>query len=58
LEVFGRDETVVVLLTLQAERNGKSLSGEAVHVWRVENGKVVEGTVLYYDPYAVDEFWA
>jgi ketosteroid isomerase-like protein len=57
-DVFGRDETVVALLTLQAERNGKTFSGDAVQVWRVENGKAVEVVALNYDPYALDEFWS
>ena len=44
--VFGGDETVVGLATFQAERDGKTLSGDAVQVWRVENGKVVDGRVV------------
>jgi ketosteroid isomerase-like protein len=56
--VFGRDETVVGLATLEAERNGKTLSGDAVHVWRVENSKAVEVVMLYYGPYAAEEFYS
>jgi ketosteroid isomerase-like protein len=56
--VFGCDETVVGLATLQAERNGKTHSGDAVQVWKVKNGKAVEFVNLEYDPYAADEFWS
>jgi ketosteroid isomerase-like protein len=57
-DVFGRDENVVALVTYHAERNGKTISDDAVHVWRVENGKAVEDVILVYDPYAADEFWS
>jgi ketosteroid isomerase-like protein len=56
--VFGSDDTVVGLVTLQGERNGKTFVGDAAQVWRVEKGKAVEFVNLEYDPYATDEFWS
>jgi uncharacterized protein len=57
-DVVGFDGRVVALLTVQAERNGRRLSVDGVHVFRVENGKAVEALYIYDDPYAVDEFFS
>jgi ketosteroid isomerase-like protein len=57
-DIIGRDENVVALLTVSGERKGKKYSANGVDVWRVENGKAVEGITLSYDLYSADEFWS
>jgi uncharacterized protein len=57
-DIAGGDEHVVALVEFGGERNGKTLSGEGVQVWRVESGKIVEGLFLSNDVYATDEFWS
>jgi ketosteroid isomerase-like protein len=57
-DIAGGDENVIVLVTVQAERHGKTLTTDGVQVWRVENGKAVEVVDLSYDPYAMDDFFS
>ncbi len=40
--VLGEEDLVVVLVTVKAERNGRSATFPEVHVWRLANGKVTE----------------
>jgi ketosteroid isomerase-like protein len=57
-DVIGNDEHVVALHTTRAERAGKQLEVDAVHVFHVRDGKVTEAWTYHADLYAVDEFWA
>jgi uncharacterized protein len=57
-DIIGGGESVVAFVTYHAERNGKTLTYDALNVWRVENGMAVEMLFLASDPYAVDEFWS
>jgi hypothetical protein len=39
--VLADDDVVVVLVTINAQRNGVSASFPEVHVWEIKNGKVI-----------------
>ena len=41
-----------------AERQGKKLDQNSVHLYHVANGKVTEGWFYPGDPYTDDEFWS
>lgn len=52
----GKD-TVVALVTENAERNGARLASSTVHVWRVENGRLTSFQCFDDDDHEVDAFW-
>lgn len=52
------EDKVVVLLTETAQRNDKSLSVSAVHVWGVQEAKATRFQAFVADEYEVDEFWS
>jgi ketosteroid isomerase-like protein len=52
------DDKVVLLLTEMAQRDDKSLSVSAVHVWSVQDGKATTFQAFVADEYEVDEFWS
>jgi ketosteroid isomerase-like protein len=52
------EETVVVLVTENAERNGAQLSAPSVHVWRMQDGQATNFKAFQHDDYETDEFWA
>lgn len=51
-------ETVAVIVTERAQRHDAHLDVEAVHVWRVNDGKATRFQAFMADEYAVDEFWS
>jgi ketosteroid isomerase-like protein len=57
-DVIGSDTHAVGLVTATGVRNGKSIDDKTVHVFHIENGKVVEFWGHAQDQYAVDEFWS
>lgn len=57
-DVIGNDEHVVALHTTRAERAGRQLEVNAVHVFHVRDGKVTEAWTHHGDLYSVDEFWS
>ncbi len=52
------EDKVVVLLSETAQRNDKSLSISAVHVWEVQEAKATRFQAFVADEYEVDEFWS
>ena len=56
-DVLANDEHVAVLTRERAERDGKSLDVNFVHVWHVSDGKAVEFWAASTDEYAGDAFW-
>jgi len=52
------EDTVVVLATETAERNGAQLNSSAVHVWRLQDGKATSFKAFQHDDHHWDEFWA
>lgn len=56
--VLADDDVVVVLVTINAQRNGISASFPEVHVWRIKNGKVTEFCEYQGDEQREDRFWS
>ena len=56
-EYMGNDTHAAVLIEETAKRDGKSLSSPAVHVMRVQDGKVAEFWASSPDP-ATEAFWS
>lgn len=56
--VLGEDELVLALVTVHGERDGKTYNQDAVHAWRVVNGRAVELRNMPADQHAEDEFWS
>lgn len=57
-DIMGTDDHVVALLKSTAERDGRSLSADVVHVWHVRDGKATEFWALAVDQYGGDEFFS
>jgi ketosteroid isomerase-like protein len=57
-DVIGNDEHVVALHKTKAERAGKQLEVDVVHVFHVHDGKVTEAWTHHADLYTFDEFWS
>jgi ketosteroid isomerase-like protein len=56
--VLAEEEVVVVLVTVKAERNGRSAAFPEVHVWRLANEKVTEFREFQGDEHTEDRFWS
>ena len=56
--VLAEEDVVVVLVTVKAERNGRSAAFPEVHVWRLANGKVTEFRKFQGDEQTEDRFWS
>ena len=56
--VLAEEDVVVVLVTVKAERNGRSAAFPEVHVWRLANRKVTEFREFQGDEQAEDRFWS
>jgi uncharacterized protein len=56
-EVVADGDRVIVLSTVSAQRNGRSLSAPEVHCWRLVDGKAVEFREFQGDQESEDEFW-
>jgi len=57
-DFLASDQHVVVLVRASAQRDGKRLDKNGVHIWRLMDGKVVEVSDITLDPYTQDDFWA
>lgn len=57
-DVLANDEHVVALVTLSAEREGKTLNDHGAQVFQVAGGMVTESWFHPGDQYASDEFWS
>jgi ketosteroid isomerase-like protein len=57
-DLLATDDHVVVLAKESANRNGKSLDSDDVHVWHLADGRAVEFWGVSKDQHEVDEFWA
>jgi ketosteroid isomerase-like protein len=56
-DVLANDEHGVALITVTAQRDGKSLRDNAVQVVHVSGGKVTESWLHAGDQQTVDAFW-
>jgi len=57
-DVLANDEHGTALITTRGEREGRSLTNNAVQVFHLEGGLVKESWVHPEDMYAVDAFWS
>jgi ketosteroid isomerase-like protein len=57
-KVLAEDDFVVVLVTVNAERNGLSASFPEIHVWRMRDGKATEFREYQGDQQREDRFWS
>src|SRR5262249_5794797 len=57
-KVLADDDVVVALVTVNAQRIGVSGSFPEVHIWRVQNGKVIEFREYQGDEQREDSFWS
>lgn len=57
-DVLANDEHAVALVKTRAERGGKTLEGQDVHLYHVQDGKVTESWNHAGDQAAVDDFWS
>ena len=55
--VLAEDDLVVVLVTVNAERNGLSASFPEIHVWRMKNGKATDFREYQSDEQRENRFW-
>jgi ketosteroid isomerase-like protein len=51
-------DLVVVLATVNAQRNGVGASFPEVHVWRMKDGKAIEFREYQGDEQREDQFWS
>jgi uncharacterized protein len=56
--VLFEDDLVVVLVTVNATRNGLSASFPEVHVWRMKDGKAIEFREYQVDELRENQFWS
>ena len=56
--VLAEEDLVVALVTVKAERNGRSAAFPEVHVWRFVNQKVTEFREFQGDEQTEDRFWS
>ena len=56
--VLAEDDIVVVLTTVNAQRNGISASFPEVHVWRMKDGRVIQFREYQGDEQREDRFWS
>jgi hypothetical protein len=56
-DYLASEDRVAVLLTVTIGYKGKTLHFDEVHVWRAEDGLLVEMHAIPFDPYAVDAFF-
>jgi ketosteroid isomerase-like protein len=57
-DVLAKGDTVVVLCTESAQRNGEPWSSPQVHVWTMRGGRAVRFWQYQGDQQTEDEFWA
>ena len=55
--VLAEEDVAVALVTVKAERNGRSVAFPEVHVWRLANEKVTEFREVQGDEQTEDRFW-
>ena len=56
--VLADGDLVVVLTTVNAQRNGVAASFSEVHVWQLRNGKAIQFREYQGDEQREDRFWS
>ena len=57
-DVIASDKHAVALITVRADRQGRSLKDDTVQVFHITDGKATEVWTYPSDLYASDEFWS
>jgi len=57
-DILARGDTVVVLCTVSAERQGQSWSSDEVHVWRMAGARALDFREFQGAEQAEDAFWS
>jgi ketosteroid isomerase-like protein len=57
-DILANDQHGVAMVYTRAQREGRTLADNTVHVFELEDGKVKEFWGYPADQYAADEFWA
>lgn len=57
-DVLANDRHGVVLATHRLQRDGRSLEYQTAHLWRFENGRLVEWWEYPQDLHQIDQVWA
>ena len=57
-DLLASDEHVVALVFMTGHARGKSLQMGGTHVWRLQNGKIVDVLALGDDEDVMDDFWS
>ena len=57
-DMLANDDHGVALVNVTAERNGKTLNTQIVHVFHMRDGKMTEFWTVGMDQSALDDFWA
>jgi uncharacterized protein len=57
-DMLAKEGLGVVLTTQVAERDGRTLDVDSVHLWTIEKGKLTEFRGLPADQYAMDAFFS
>jgi ketosteroid isomerase-like protein len=58
LEVYGSERGAVIRYRVQASRGPKHLDGEVLLAVVIEDGRVVRGDLVPFEPRAHDAFWS
>jgi ketosteroid isomerase-like protein len=57
-DFLGSDEHAVAIASVSAERDGKSMTDQYVHVCHFRDGRLTEAWILNFDPNKADELFA
>ena len=57
-DVLANDDHVVVMHAARGQRGDKQLDVDALHLFRIRDGKVAEAWTVHHDLYAWDDFWS
>jgi ketosteroid isomerase-like protein len=57
-DILAGNERVAVYITVTVGYRGEELVFDEVHLWRIEDGLLVEMHAIPFDPYALDAFFA
>ena len=58
LDIASSARHAVALVRATAQRVGRTLDSEQVHVFELRDGRITNIWIYGYDRYAIDEFWS
>lgn len=57
-DLLANEEHGIALVTLKAERNGRTLDAKDAHIWHLKDGIATEYWACTFDLTAYDAFWS